>query len=259
MEIRDQLGRKIHLSKVPERIVSLVPSQTELLVDLGMEKNIVGITQFCVHPSYLKKIKTRVGGTKKVNFRKIHELEPDLILCNKEENTPEMVSELEKIATVHISDVVTIEDAFDLMLQYGKMFDRENFAQTMIGAIRKKLDNLRDSLKDKPVKKVAYFIWKAPYMLAGQNTFINSLLEINNFENAVKENRYPQMSLKEIKNLEPELCLLSSEPYSFTEEHKKELQPHFSEVKLVDGEYFSWYGSRLSEALDYFKALHLNR
>lgn len=259
MEIRDQLGRKISLSKVPERIVCLVPSQTELLVDLGLEENIVGITQFCVHPEHLKKIKTRVGGTKKVNFRKVGELNPDMILCNKEENTPEMVAELEKIAPVHISDVVNLEDAFEIMIQYGKIFSCKNLAKTMVESVRKKQQHLQAILKEKSLQKVAYFIWKDPYMLAGRHTFINSLLELNKFENVIKEDRYPEKSLEEISELEPDICLLSSEPFPFTLEHKKDLQSHFKRIELVDGEYFSWYGSRLIAAMDYFKELALSR
>ncbi len=259
MEIRDQLGRNIKLSKVPERIISLVPSQTELLVDLGLEKNIVGITQFCVHPSHLKKIKTRVGGTKKVNFRKIRDLEPDLILCNKEENTPEMVAELEKIAPVHISDIVNLKDASELMLQYGEIFQQKNLAETMVAAIEKKVESLQIYLENKPVKKVVYFIWKDPYMLAGQKTFINSMLELNKFKNVVEEQRYPIRSLEEIKKMNPDICFLSSEPFPFTKEHKSELQSHFEKVELVDGEYFSWYGSRLLAAIDYFKSLAKDR
>lgn len=259
MEIRDQLGRKISLSKVPERIVSLVPSQTELLVDLGLEKNIVGITLFCVHPPHLKKIKTRVGGTKKVNFRKVCGLKPDIILCNKEENTPEMVAELQKIAPVHVSDVVTLEDAFDLMIKYGELFRCEDLSKTMITTIRKKQQYLHELLKKKPVKKVAYFIWKEPYMLAGRQTFINSLLELNGFQNVIKEDRYPEKPLEEISVLKPDICLLSTEPFPFKSEHKKDLQPYFPKVELVDGECFSWYGSRLIAAMDYFKELALNR
>lgn len=257
MEISDQLGRKLKISHTPQRIISLVPSQTELLVDLGLEKNIVGITHFCVHPPRLKKIKKRLGGTKKVNYRKVRELKPDIILCNKEENTLEMVSELEKIAPVHISDVVTLNDAFEMMRQYGGIFDRRSLTETMIDTIQKKQTSLKHSLKDNLKKKVAYFIWKEPYMLAGQDTFINSMLELNNLENVVKKSRYPEMSLEEVLHLDPEICMLSSEPFPFKNEHVEELQTRLKEVTLVNGEYFSWYGSRLLEAIDYFKEFHL--
>src|SRR5690554_2995659 len=98
MEFIDQLNRVVKLSKTPTRIVSLVPSQTELLVDLGLRDNIVGVTKFCVHPNKLRKEKTIVGGTKNVHFEKVTALNPDIVICNKEENTEEIVIELEKIA-----------------------------------------------------------------------------------------------------------------------------------------------------------------
>ena len=92
IEITDQLGRKIKLSQVPKRIVSLVPSQTELLIHLGLEEQLVGITKFCVHPKHLLKTKQIVGGTKNVHFDRVRDLQPDIILCNKEENTQAIVA-----------------------------------------------------------------------------------------------------------------------------------------------------------------------
>ena len=139
MEVIDQLQRKISLPNIPKRIISLVPSQTELLVDLGLEENLVGVTKFCVHPKYLRKTKTIVGGTKQVKLEKIKALDPDIILCNKEENTKEMVTELEEIAPVHVSDIVKIEDAFELMHQYGNIFQKEALVGTMVNSIKDKI------------------------------------------------------------------------------------------------------------------------
>ncbi|PRX41056.1 ABC transporter substrate-binding protein [Salegentibacter salegens] len=257
MEVKDQLQRKIFLPKTPKRIISLVPSQTELLVDLGMEENLVGITKFCVHPKYLRKVKTIVGGTKQVTLEKIKALKPDIILCNKEENTKEMVEKLEEVAPVHVSDIVKIEDAFELMNQYGKIFHKEALVETMVNSVRKKIAALQEQLKDKPVRKVAYFIWKKPLMVTGKDTFINELLKLNKFENVFAESRYPETSLKELKAKNPDLLLLSSEPFPFEEKHKKYFSDLNVEIKLVDGEYFSWYGSRLIKAMDYFKTLSL--
>lgn len=255
MEVNDQLQRKIHLPNVPKRIISLVPSQTELLIDLGLEENLVGITKFCVHPKYLRKTKTIVGGTKQVKLEKIKALNPDIILCNKEENTKEMVIDLEKIAPVHVSDIVKIEDAFELMLQYGVIFRKEALVKTMVASVRKKIAALQEQLKDEPVKRVAYFIWKKPLMVAGSETFIDELLKLNKFENVFDESRYPETDFEEIKAKNPDLLLLSSEPFPFKEKHKAYFSELDIEMKLVDGEYFSWYGSRLIEAIDYFKKL----
>lgn len=257
MEVIDQLQRKITLPSIPKRIISLVPSQTELLVDLGLEENLVGITKFCVHPKYLRKTKTVVGGTKQVKLEKIKALDPDIILCNKEENTQKMVAELEEIAPVHVSDIVKIEDAFELMHQYGDIFQKEALVKTMVNSIRDKIAVLQEKLLDKPVKKVAYFIWKKPLMVAGKDTFIDELLKLNKFENVFKESRYPETTLEELKAKNPDLLLLSSEPFPFKEEHKEYFSTLNIEIKLVDGEYFSWYGSRLVEAIDYFKTLRV--
>lgn len=255
MEIKDQLHRKIELPEVPNRIISLVPSQTELLIDLGLEEKLVGITKFCVHPKYLRKTKTIVGGTKEVNLEKIKALKPDIILCNKEENTKTMVEDLEKIAPVHISDIAVIEESFDLMIQYGKIFRRAALVETMVSSIQKKIEMLREALQDKPVKKVAYFIWKNPLMVVGKDTFIDELLKLNKFENVFIESRYPETTFEEIAAKNPDLLLLSSEPYPFKEKHKKFFSELNIDMKLVDGEFFSWYGSRLLAAIDYFKDL----
>lgn len=253
--IKDQLQRELNIKGVPKRIISLVPSQTELLVALGLEENIVGITKFCVHPEYLRKSKTVVGGTKKVHFDKIRDLNSDIILCNKEENTEEMVLELEKIAPVHVSEIINFEDVLNLIEMYGMLFDRSEEANQLNLKLQKEK---REFEKEIPVipGKVAYFIWRAPWMVAGGDTFINSLLKLNGWENVFenKKSRYPEIDLEELKDLKPDLILLSSEPYPFKENHIEELRQFCNvRIELVDGEYFSWYGSRLLPAFDYFK------
>jgi len=241
------------------KIISLVPSQTELLVDLGLEKHIVGVTKFCVHPNHLKENKTIVGGTKTVNFKKIKSLKPDFILCNKEENTQEIVFECEKIAKTHVSDLITIQDTLKLIEEYGVLFTCEAKAHSLIDEINFKLADFNQFIKDKPILKVAYFIWKNPWMVAANNTFINHLLTINRFENIYANlERYPEVDLKNIqKDGNPDLILLSSEPFPFKEKHTIEIEAYTKNAKtiLVDGEMFSWYGSRLILAFDYFKKL----
>ena len=263
MKIQDQIGNSITLKKTPLRIISLVPSQTELLVDLGLEKNIVGITKFCIHPGSLKKEKTIVGGTKNINIQKIKELNPDIILCNKEENTKEIVEQCLQIAPTHVSDIFTIDDVLILINQYSIIFSCQTMAVKIRDKILLSFNDFQKLIKDREPKKVAYFIWKKPWMVAGNNTFINSILAINKFDNIYKnEQRYPEVNLDELK-LENELdyLLLSSEPYPFKEKDVEELQEQFKKQKilLVDGEMFSWYGSRLIMAFEYFKTLHQKR
>lgn len=256
MLFQDQIGREISLSSVPERIVSLVPSQTELLVSMGLEEKLVGITKFCVHPSHLRKEKQVVGGTKNVDLEKIRLLEPDLILCNKEENTLEMVHGLNKIAPVHVSDVITIQNALDLIMQYGKIFNITALAERIVNRTKEEIAHLKLSIHQKTRKKVVYIIWKEPLMAAGQDTYINSMLELNNFENVIKEKRYPIVDLNYLKEKDVDLVMLSSEPFPFKEAHKSMFKNLNVKVVLIDGEFFSWYGPRLLKAMSYFKGLH---
>lgn len=259
--MKDQLNRDLELTSTPKRIISLVPSQTELLVDLGLESSIVGITKFCVHPKRLLKEKNVVGGTKQVHIDKIKGLKPDVILCNKEENTEEMVSELKLIAPVHISDVNSFAEALELIEMYGDMFSVENKAQHLVSNIKEEQQRFLDYLKDKPNLKVAYFIWKRPWMVAAKNTFIDEMLSLNKLQNIFSDfERYPEIELAEIGERNPDVLLLSSEPYPFKKEHKEDLEAIFPNTKivLVDGEYFSWYGSRLLNAFGYFKTLRQN-
>ena len=248
------LGRELNLKSSPKRIVSLVPSQTELLVDLGLEELLVGITKFCIHPSYLKDTKKIVGGTKMVHFDRIKELEPDIILCNIEENTPEMVRELQKIAPVHVSEIIDFEDVFELIISYGEIFSCHKKAKVLKDHLHfKKLDFLKNTPKNSI--KVVYFIWRKPWMVVGGDTFINSMLTLNNCVNIFEnKSRYPEIDPKKLKELQPDLILLSSEPFPFKQKHFKEIEEYYLAPKLiVNGEYFSWYGSKLLKAFDYFK------
>ena len=257
--MKDQLDRTIKLKAVPKRIVSLVPSQTELLCDLGLENAIVGVTKFCVHPNHLLKTKTIVGGTKQIKLDRIEALKPDIILCNKEENTEGIVEACATICPVHVSDIITVEDCLELILQYGVLFKATKRAQKITTDIKARLKQYKTFVDKVSVLKTAYFIWKDPWMVAGKYTFINELLSLNKFDNKYAHlERYPEVDLEELHDID--LILLSSEPYPFKEKHVEILQSKFANtnVQLVDGEFFSWYGSRLVKAFDYFKALRSN-
>jgi ABC-type Fe3+-hydroxamate transport system substrate-binding protein len=253
----DQLNRTVKLPETPQRIISLVPSQTELLVDLGLRDRIMGVTKFCVHPENLKDEKTIVGGTKNVNFEKIKLLQPDIIICNKEENTQEMVRELEKIAPVWISDIETIPDSFAVIEQLGEIFEVSAKASEIISKIKLEAKKHKEFIRGFEPKKVLYLIWKNPYMAAGRRTFIDCLLQENKFENVFSKDkpRYPEVTAEDFINAD--LILFSTEPYPFKEKDIAIFRKEFKiEVKLVDGEYFSWYGSRLIGSFNYFKTLH---
>ncbi|HLO73303.1 MAG TPA: helical backbone metal receptor [Flavobacterium sp.] len=261
MQLTDQIGTQLFFETTPKRIVSLVPSQTELLYDLGLEDAIVGITKFCVHPVHFRSVKTIVGGTKNVRFDKIKSLLPDIIICNKEENTKEIVEELSQICPVWVTDIHTIADNLQMIHDFGQLFNRRIEAQKWIDKINFIYLEFQQFIKEKPIKKVAYFIWANPHMVAGNDTFINELLQLNHFENIynVKEGRYPEIELKKIRlEGDPDYVFLSSEPFPFKDEHAFEIGrfTHHAKTVFVDGEMFSWYGSRLLKAFDYFKLLH---
>ncbi|WP_452223774.1 ABC transporter substrate-binding protein [Lacinutrix chionoecetis] len=259
MKLKDQIERQLILDHTPKRIISLVPSQTELLYDLGLEDAVVGITKFCVHPFHFKSTKQIVGGTKQINIEKIKALNPDIILCNKEENTKDIVKACEAICTTHVSDIVTVEDCLELIKQYGIIFRKRTNATKISDKINFNLKDFKTFIKDKPTLKVAYFIWRNPWMVAGNNTFINYLLALNNFKNIYSNlDRYPEIEIEKLRTAgDPEVVLLSSEPYPFKDEHAFEIGrvSHHAKTIFVDGEYFSWYGSRLIKAFDYFKTL----
>lgn len=256
----DQLGTAHVFENMPMRIVSLVPSQTELLFDLGLEENIVGITKFCVHPFHLKSTKAIVGGTKKVHLEKITHLQPDIIICNKEENTLEIVESLKEIAPVWVTDIVTIEDNLEMISQFGKLFNKRTEAQKWIDKINFAYHDFKAFIKDKEVQKVAYFIWKNPYMVAGDDTFINELLKLNHFRNIYeKRGRYPEVIIQKMRiQGDPDIVFLSSEPFPFKDEDAFEIGrfTHHAKTVFVDGEMFSWYGTRIVKAFSYFKKLH---
>lgn len=257
MQCKDQLHTVFEFLQAPKRIVSLVPSQTELLIDLGLKKQVVGITKFCTHPTSLKDEKTIVGGTKTIHLDKIRALQPDIIICNKEENTKEIVALCATIAPVWVSDIYTLKDAIEMISLLGTLFEKEEKAFDIITNIRNQYTLFTKFIAQKNTKKVAYLIWQKPFMVAGVNTFINNLLSINKFENIVKApaSRYPELDIEDLK--QADLILLSSEPFPFSKTHVKALEKATQkQVLLVDGAYFSWYGSRLQNAFRYFKTLH---
>jgi ABC-type Fe3+-hydroxamate transport system substrate-binding protein len=253
--LTDQLGRTISLQNFPKRIISIVPSQTELLYDLRSDKEVIGITKFCVHPEKWFRSKTRVGGTKQLNLKIIHELDPDLIIANKEENTKEQIDELEKHFPVWISDIKTLNDALVMINAVGEITGTQVAAQKIVLQIIKNFAELKPKI---PKIKTAYFIWRDPYMVAGGDTFINEMINYCGFDNIFsKDERYPETNIEELLKKDCELLLLSSEPFPFKQKHIEELQSQLPSVKiiLVDGEMFSWYGSRLIHAPLYFNQL----
>ncbi len=258
MHYVDQANRSLHLPKVPQRIISLVPSHTELLCQLGVHDQLVGITKFCVHPSALRSQKTIVGGTKTIHLEKLKKLRPDLILCNKEENSKAIVSSCEALAPVYVSDINGLDSNIEFIRDLGVLLEKKIKATAILDTIAHKQKEFELVMRDKAPQRVAYFIWREPWMVAGGATFIDALLQINKYQNVFAHlDRYPEIALDDLASKELDLILLSSEPYPFKEQHQKELQKYSSaKIIPVDGEAFSWHGSYLIKALDYFKTLH---
>jgi len=253
IKTKDDLNRKIVLQEIPQRIVSLVPSITELLVDMGLEENIVGVTKFCVHPKHLKKSKPLIGGTKSVKTTIINELKPDIIFASKEENDQKQVTELILHHRVFVSDIKTLKDATRFNKLVGKIFEKEASFLKIDKAIKKAFSTA--VFKN---EKALYLIWKNPYMTVGGDTYISDIMSKIGLANVLKTTkRYPSIDAQYIEELEVDYIFLSSEPFPFKEKHiieLKELNPQ-AKVILVDGEAFSWYGSRLSHIPDYFKSM----
>ncbi len=248
------MKREVILPVFPLRIISLVPSQTELLFELGLGERVVGITKFCVHPKEWFDSKQRVGGTKCVDFEKIAALKPDLIIGNKEENTKEDIVALEKDYSVWMSDIYTFEDALEMIFEVSGFTNSEEKGIEILRAISKAKAAFNEPTD---LKKVVYFIWNNPYMVVGKNTFIDDMLYHAGYVNVVMENRYLELSIENLKALDPEVVLLSSEPFPFKKKHVDALKKHLpeAEIKIVDGEMFSWYGSKLTKAFPYFASL----
>jgi len=251
----DQLDREISLNFPPKRIISIVPSQTELLFDLDLDEELTAVTIFCIHPDGKTKSRTKIGGTKKLRIEKILSLKPDLVIANLEENEKAQVEELAEHVPVWISDINTMEDAYDMMATVGSMVDRQEKSDRLINSIQEAFEGYKGHTR---TLRTAYFIWRNPMMTVGGDTFINTILKRFGFENVFSNlDRYPEITPEKLAEADPELILLSSEPFPFAEKHLAEFKsicPN-AKVELVDGEMFSWYGSRLLQVPDYQRAL----
>jgi ABC-type Fe3+-hydroxamate transport system substrate-binding protein len=252
----DQTGRTIELPATPQRIISLVPSQTELLAYLGLQQEVIGITKFCIHPAAWFQQKTRIGGTKQLDIEKIHAVKPDFIIANKEENVKEQVEELARHYPVWISDVTDLESAYEMINAIGQLVNKVTKADQLISAIKTNFNTLPLFI-NKP--KAAYLIWRNPYMTVSGDTFIHHMLTKAGFENVyANDSRYPSITVKELTAKAPEVLFLSSEPYPFQQKHVTELKEYLPDTTIIlaDGEMFSWYGSRLLLAPAYFLSVH---
>ena len=233
-------------------IISLVPSITETLFDFGLTDNdVIGRTKFCIHPKDLVKNVEIIGGTKNLNIEKIKSLKPDLIIANKEENDKSQVEELAKYFRVWVTDISTLSDNQNFLWEMGMVLKKRAVAENFIKQIDALFSETKNSKND---NKVAYLIWRNPYMTVGSDTFIHEIIEKLGFQNLFRDQkRYPEVSIDEMK--EADYIFLSTEPFPFQQKNIEELQKELPDQKiiLVDGEAFSWYGTHLAKCRDYFQ------
>jgi ABC-type Fe3+-hydroxamate transport system substrate-binding protein len=251
--MQDQIGRHITLKGSPDKIVSLVPSITELLFDLVPMNRIAGRTKFCIHPQEKIIDIPKVGGTKTIDLSKIKNISPDLILANLEENTKEQIEELYKDYPVYISNVKDIKSCISMINDVARLTNATQPATKIIKEIEQEF-----TLSKASKISCIYLIWNKPYMCAGNDTYISAMLSAAGFQNLLQESRYPEITIDQINTLQPEVILLSSEPFPFKDKHIDILKSNLSYapiIKLVDGEMFSWYGSRTAPGLRYGKQL----
>jgi ABC-type Fe3+-hydroxamate transport system substrate-binding protein len=235
------------------RIVSLVPSWTEYLVDLGLENQIVGRTKFCVRPHEKVQKIEKIGGTKNLNIQKIKRLKPDLIIANIEENDRDQVEECQQFSEIILTDVRSIESALRECERIGIAVGCAEKGAHWVQQIEAAWGCAR------PIHSTAFYVvWKNPLMVAGKDTFISDVMRwwgIHNLGGQWDNGRYPQPTAKEWELAKTNWILLPSEPFPFREKHLSDFGNENSTPLLVDGEAFSWYGSRMLKSANYFNNL----
>jgi len=259
--VRDALGRDINFSLVPERVISLIPSITESLFDLGLGNRIVGVSQFCTYPEHLVLEKPRVGGQKNPNHDAIASLNPDLIILNQEENRKEDIERFSSRYRTFVTFPRRFADSAELLRDLSRIFDVPLMTEPYIRTIS------AHSRRPQASIRTLYLIWRKPWMSINHDTYIHDVMRVFGFDNvcAGMEKRYPELTEAEIARLNPECIILPDEPFRFRERHREEILTwpvsacHDDRVVLVDGTYFCWYGTRAARTEDYLTRQIWNR
>lgn len=237
--LKDVLGRELKFDGPPKRVVSLVPSLTETLFDLGAGDDVAGITDFCIFPPGLAL--PRVGGTKNPRVDEIRELRPDLVHMNLEENLRRHADAIESFAPVFVSEPKTVEDVIALIAQLGEIHDRRERAAELNASLREEL-----AMMPKRAFTFACPIWKQPWMWCGGDTYVSRLVEAAGGRNLLAEReRYPQLALEDVLALKPDVVFLPDEPYLFTVEDRQScLSKGTRVIGPFPGHLFTWHGTR---------------
>jgi iron complex transport system substrate-binding protein len=238
--------------------VSLCPSLTELVFDLGRGDDLVGRTKFCVHPAGRVDRVEAVGGTKNPKIARIVELAPDLVLLNEEENRREDAAALAEAGVrCHVSFPRDVDDTARMVRDIGTVLERPAEAARIAADIERRAARVRESARQAPTVRYAYLIWRNPWMVAGGDTFVTAMLALPGGVNvfAGHAERYPTVTPEELAVADPDVMLLSSEPFPFKEKHAEELAAASGlpreRMQFVDGEYLTWHGSRTPDGVDY--------
>lgn len=240
------------------RIVSLCPSLTELVFDLGRGDSLVGRTKFCVHPAEGVARVPSVGGTKNPKIDAIVDLAPDLVLLNEEENRREDAEALERAGVhCHTSMPRDAWETADMVRSIGAALERHAEADVIAGDIEARAARVRDSARDRVPVRYAYLIWREPWMTVSDDTFVAAMLGLAGGVNVfgTRADRYPSISLAELGAAAPDRVLCSTEPFPFADRHRAELAEATGldpeQIVIVDGELLSWHGSRTPAGIDY--------
>jgi ABC-type Fe3+-hydroxamate transport system substrate-binding protein len=244
-------------------MVSLVPSITETLFALGAGDRVVGVTDYCVHPSEKVATRTRVGGTKNPKLDRVLGLCPDLVIANREENRRRDVERFEGAGVrVWVTYARSIEEALREMQDLGAALHAEEAARRIVLEVEEGRAEARARARA-PRARVVALVWKRPYMSVNRDTFAHDMLVHSGGENpfADRERRYPRITEKDIEEARPDAILLPTEPYAFEERDRQELlgvpcpATETGRVHIVEGELLSWYGPRMGRALRSFSKL----
>jgi ABC-type Fe3+-hydroxamate transport system substrate-binding protein len=240
------------------RIVSLVPSITELLCDLGLAGALVGRTGFCVHPRETVRAIPKVGGTKDVDLARVRALAPSHVILNVDENRQEDARALaEFVPTLVVTHPLAPLDNLALFRLIGGIFGREREAEHLCGRFDAEYAALHTAAKEFSPERVLYLIWKNPWMTVSRDTYVSRMLSLVRWETVPEKSadRYPKISLDDGALGQARVVLLASEPYLFRENHLEELREQLRgrarRLALIDGEMTAWYGSRAIKALGY--------
>ena len=253
------------LLKPPSRIVSLIPSTTELLCHLGLAEALVGVTVYCREPAELLRGKTRIGGEKDPDLERIRALGPDLVVANVEENVREHIETLQAWGIpVLVTYPRTVAGAIAMVRELGVATGTVERATALADELEARLDEVRRASAARPAVRAFYAIWREPYMTIGADTYIHDVLAVCGAANIFADaaSRYPVVTLQDVAARQPEIILLPDEPFRFRRVHLQDFAPYRAipavrddRIHLVDGKPFSWHGPRLAEALRTLPAL----